>query len=129
MAAVGPAVGVGASAAVGPAAGVGAAAAVGASVGEERVAEQGGRAAAVGEVHASAGHFGVRRTLYFARRCIGPAVTRAQARAAVERCDVCRAIDPAPVRWRHGTLDVPGNVARASRRCNTHSRPVLPERD
>lgn len=129
--AVGPAGGAGAAAAAGPADSAGAAAAAGAvavagaangagaadgveeavaegpaAVGES-AAERGVRAVAVDEVHVSAGHPGVRRTLYFARRCIGPAVTRAQARAAVERCDVCRAIDPAPVRWRHGTLDVP----------------------
>ena len=64
-------------------------------------------AATVAGVHVRAGHPGVRRTLYFARRYIGRTVTRAQARAAVLGCDVCRSIDPAPVKWRHGTLDVP----------------------
>ncbi|KAF0295321.1 Gag-Pro-Pol polyprotein [Amphibalanus amphitrite] len=28
------------------------------------------------------------------------------ARAVVENCDACRSIDPAPVRWRHGSLGV-----------------------
>ena len=67
---------------------------------------------AVAEVHVSAGHPGVRRTLYFARRSVGQTVTRAQARAAVLGCDVCRAIDPAPVKWRHGTLSVPESWQR-----------------
>ena len=70
------------------------------------MAEKGVRAVTVDEVHVSAGHSSVRGTLYFARRYIGSTVTRARARAAVENCDVCRAIDPAPMRWRHGTLDV-----------------------
>lgn len=57
--------------------------------------------------HERAGHPGVRRTLYFARRDVSRGVTRAVARAVVESCDACRSIDPAPVRWRHGSLSVP----------------------
>ena len=60
----------------------------------------------VRDVHCRAGHPGVRRTLYFARRDVNRGVTRAVARAVVEACDVCRSIDPAPVRWRHGSLGV-----------------------
>ena len=56
--------------------------------------------------HDRAGHPGVRRTLYFARRDVSRKVTRAVARAVVESCDACRSIDPAPVRWRHGCLSV-----------------------
>ena len=97
----------GAAVAGGPAGGAGAAPAAERSVGEETVTDHEVRAVTVDDVHVRAGHPGVRRTLYFARRCIGPAVTRARARAAVQNCDVCRAIDPAPVKWRHGTLDVP----------------------
>ena len=60
----------------------------------------------VREAHCRAGHPGVRRTLYFARRDVSRDVTRAAARAVVEACDTCRSIDPAPVRWRHGSLGV-----------------------
>ena len=100
-------VGAGAVGAAESAVGADAAAATGPAVCAAEAAESSVSAATADEVHISAGHRGVRRTLYFARRCIGPAVTRAQARAAVDGCDVCRAIDPAPVRWRHGTLDEP----------------------
>ncbi|XP_043235723.1 uncharacterized protein LOC122388597 [Amphibalanus amphitrite] len=62
--------------------------------------------AAVCQSHDRAGHPGVRRTLYFARPDVSRDVTRAMARAVVENCDACRSIDPAPVRWRHGSLGV-----------------------
>ena len=61
---------------------------------------------AVAGVHVRAGHPGIRRTLFFARREISRAVTRAQVREVVTACDVCRAVDPAPVKWRPGSLDV-----------------------
>ncbi|XP_043215697.1 uncharacterized protein LOC122378555 [Amphibalanus amphitrite] len=60
----------------------------------------------VQSVHERAGHPGVRRTLFFARRDVSRDVTRALVRAVVTTCDVCRSIDPAPVRWRHGSLEV-----------------------
>ena len=62
---------------------------------------------AIVEVHARAGHPGIRRTLYFARRDVSRDVTRDQVRAVVSRCDVCRSVDPAPVKWAHGSLSVP----------------------
>ena len=68
--------------------GADAAAATGPADCPAEAAEPSVSAATVDEVHISAGHPGVRRTLYFARRCTGPAVTRAQARAAVDGCDV-----------------------------------------
>ena len=107
VAAAGPAAGAGAVVAGGPAEGAGAALAADRTGDEETVTDREVRAVTVDDVHVRAGHPGVRRTLYFARRCIGPAVTRARARTAVRNCDVCRTIDPAPVKWRHGTLDVP----------------------
>ena len=64
-------------------------------------------AASITEVHERAGHPGIRRTWYFARRDIAPTITRSQVRAVVQHCDVCRSIDPAPVTWRHGSLEVP----------------------
>ena len=63
-------------------------------------------AAAIAEVHARAGHPGIRRTWYFVRRDVAPGITRTQVRDVVNRCDICRSIDPAPVTWRHGSLDV-----------------------
>ena len=62
--------------------------------------------ARVRDAHERAGHPGVRRTLYFARRDVSRDVTRPVVRAVVEGCDTCRSIDPAPVRWRHGSLGV-----------------------
>ena len=67
----------------------------------------GGRAApTVSEVHDRAGHPGVRRTLYFARREIAGGVTRAEAQSVVSQCDVCRSIDPSPVQLPRGSLEV-----------------------
>ena len=75
--------------------------------GPSDTADDSGYQQAIAEVHARAGHPGVRRTQYFARREISPALTRSQVRRVVTACDVCRAVDPAPVKWRHGSLDVP----------------------
>ena len=60
----------------------------------------------VSEVHDRAGHPGVRRTLYFARREITGGVTRAEAQSVVSQCDVCRSIDPSPVQLPRGSLEV-----------------------
>lgn len=70
------------------------------------VAKQASSTASIADIHAQAGHPGIRRTLYFARRDISRAVTRAEAREVVKQCDVCRSIDPAPVQWQHGSLHV-----------------------
>ena len=64
------------------------------------------RQRAIREVHARAGHPGIRRTLYFSRRDVSPTVKRREIRPVVTKCDVCRSINPAPVKWRHGALDV-----------------------
>ena len=63
-------------------------------------------AASIRDVHERAGHPGVRKTLYFARREISRDVTRSQVQAVVRRCDICSSVDPAPVKWRHGKLAV-----------------------
>ena len=65
-----------------------------------------GAVTSVADVHIRAGHPGIRRTLFFARREISRAVTRAEAREAVRQCEVCRMIDPAPVKWQRGSLSV-----------------------
>lgn len=69
-------------------------------------------AAAIAEVHAQAGHPGIRRTLYFVRRDVSRSISRSEAQNVVRRCDVCCSIDPAPARWDHGSLDVAGTWER-----------------
>ena len=59
----------------------------------------------VKRVHHDAGHPGVRRTLYFARRQ-DATINRQQVRDVVQECNVCKSIDPAPVKWRKGDLSV-----------------------
>ncbi|KAF0293263.1 hypothetical protein FJT64_008856 [Amphibalanus amphitrite] len=82
------------------------AAAVGAEDDAAGAGAEGELAASVRAVHERAGHPGIRRTLYFARRDVSCDVPRATVRAVVRGCDICRSIDPAPVRWRHGSLGV-----------------------
>lgn len=50
-------------------------------------------------------HFGVDKTLHFARMLCG-SVTRKDAEAVVAGCQVCRSIDPASIRWNEGSLSV-----------------------
>ena len=59
----------------------------------------------VKRIHDSMGHPGVRRTLYFVKR-VNAAVTRRQVQSVVKSCHECQSIDPAPVKWRKGSLDV-----------------------
>ena len=61
---------------------------------------------AIASKHQEAGHPGVRRTMYFARRDITRSVTRGMVQAVVAQCQICKSVDPAPVNWRHGSLDV-----------------------
>ena len=69
--------------------------------------------ARVRDIHHTAGHPGVRRTFFFARQVI-PGVTKGFVREVVAECELCRSIDPAPVKWRRGELSTPtvwGRVA------------------
>ena len=50
-------------------------------------------------------HFGVRRTLHLARQ-VHPQTTRKQVEQMVRDCVRCARIDPAPVRWHNGRLEV-----------------------
>ena len=59
----------------------------------------------VRRVHDSMGHPGVRRTLYFVRR-VNSAVTKQQVQSVVKSCRECQSIDPAPSKWRKGSLSV-----------------------
>uniref|UniRef100_A0A5S6R6C2 Integrase_H2C2 domain-containing protein n=1 Tax=Trichuris muris TaxID=70415 RepID=A0A5S6R6C2_TRIMR len=60
----------------------------------------------IAAVHHAAGHPGVRRTSYFVRRA-NPSINRGMVRQVVTECQVCQSIDPPPVKWEHGTLEVP----------------------
>ena len=57
------------------------------------------------DIHRSSGHPGVRRTTYFVSR-IFPATPRAAVKMAIRTCEECLSIDPAPVHWEKGTLEV-----------------------
>ena len=56
-------------------------------------------------------HFGVKRTLHFARQ-VDPSVTRTQVQAVVKACRECASVDPAPIRWKKGELSVVRNWER-----------------
>ena len=56
-------------------------------------------------VHEAAGHPGVRKTHFFAKRSL-PTLTKSCARSVVASCQVCQSIDPAPVKWKKGELSV-----------------------
>ena len=52
-------------------------------------------------------HFGVRRTLFLARKIWGPKkVSEQQIEAVIKDCEPCASIDPSPVRWSEGKLGV-----------------------
>ncbi|KFD63395.1 hypothetical protein M514_24416 [Trichuris suis] len=59
----------------------------------------------IAEIHCTSGHPGVKRTLYFAKRR-DPTVSKKCVSRVVSNCHICRSIDPAPVKWRHGNLGV-----------------------
>ena len=56
-------------------------------------------------VHRQSGHPGVRRTLYFVKQ-IAPGVSKAAVKTVVRECEECQSIDPAPVHWSKGALNV-----------------------
>ena len=53
----------------------------------------------ISHVHRSTGHYGVKRTLYFARE---------EVRQVVEKCIACQSIDPSPIKWTKGKIEVQG---------------------
>ncbi len=60
-------------------------------------------------------HFGTDRTLYLAQRCYPEAsIARRDVEAVVRGCHRCKSIDPAPVRWDSGKLDVATNWYRVA---------------
>ena len=56
-------------------------------------------------------HFGVRRSLYFARQ-VHPSVKRDEVEAIVRACPDCASVDPAPTQWDKGELSVTQNWQR-----------------
>ena len=59
----------------------------------------------IASIHEETGHHGIKRTMYFSRK-VSPAVTRRDVRRVVKACQVCQSIDPAPVKWARGQLNV-----------------------
>ena len=56
-------------------------------------------------IHEEIGHNGIKRTLYFSRK-LSPVVTKKDVRRVIKACQVCPSIDPAPVKWARGELNV-----------------------
>ena len=56
-------------------------------------------------VHRQSCHPGVQRTLYFVKQ-IAPGVSKATVKTVVRECEECQSIDPAPVHWSKGALNV-----------------------
>ena len=60
------------------------------------------------QIHEDTGHHGIKctyRALYLSRK-VGPAVSRKDVQRVVKVCQVCQSIDPAPVKWAKGELNV-----------------------
>lgn len=57
------------------------------------------------DIHEQTGHQGVERTLFFARR-IDSTVPKSAVTDVIKACNTCNSIDPAPVHWKRGRLDV-----------------------
>ncbi|XP_065668032.1 uncharacterized protein LOC136088275 [Hydra vulgaris] len=69
------------------------------------------KAESISDIHQRTGHFGVNRTLKFVRKAI-PTATENDVRNVIKSCEPCQSIDPAPIRWEKGKLDVEGNWER-----------------
>ena len=64
-------------------------------------------------VHRQSGHPGVWRTLYFVKQ-IAPGVSKVAVKTVIRECEECQSIDPAPVPWSKGALNVKTNLAPGS---------------
>ncbi|XP_065667190.1 uncharacterized protein LOC136087678 [Hydra vulgaris] len=69
------------------------------------------KAESISDIHQRTGHFGVNRTLNFVRKAI-PTATESDVRNVIKSCEPCQSINPAPIRWEKGKLDVEGNWER-----------------
>ena len=56
-------------------------------------------------VHRQSGHHGVRRTLYFVKQ-IARGISKTAVETVVRECEERQSIDPAPVHWSKGALNV-----------------------
>ena len=59
-------------------------------------------------VHQQSSHPGVWWTLYFVKQ-IAPGVSKAAVKTVVGECEECQSIDPAPMHWSKGALNVNGS--------------------
>ena len=59
----------------------------------------------VRNIHEQTGHQGVERTLFFVRK-VDSTVPRSTVTEVIKACNTCNSIDPAPVHWKRGRLDV-----------------------
>ena len=64
----------------------------------------------IADLHAQH-HFGVDRSLHLAR-LVSPTVSREEVERCVRACSQCWTIDPAPVKYNHGRLEVERNWSR-----------------
>ena len=60
------------------------------------------------DIHQFNGHSSVKRTLYFVKM-VSPGIPKAAAREVIRNCDKCQSIDPGPMHWKMGRLDVRKN--------------------
>ena len=65
----------------------------------------------ISDIHQRTGHFGVNRTLNFVRKAI-PSAIKNDVRNLIKNCEPCQSIDPVPVLWVKGKLDVKENWER-----------------
>lgn len=66
----------------------------------------------IAEIHHATGHLCLKCVLYFVKRA-NPAGTRRQVHAVVANCEACQSIDPAPIKWQKGCLDVEESLAES----------------
>ena len=62
-------------------------------------------------IHRNSGHSGVQCTTYFFRK-VCPPTTKAAVKSAIQSCEECQSIDPAPIHWQKGKLEVSENWQR-----------------
>ena len=62
-------------------------------------------------IHRGSRHLGVQRTTYFIRR-ICPTIAKAAIKSAIRMYEECQSIDPAPIQWEKGKLEVNRNWQR-----------------
>lgn len=66
-------------------------------------------------------HLGVERSFYLSRCKWGEAVQKGDVERVVKECQVCRRVDPAPVRWENGDLAVDDTWYRLASDITHHS--------